>query len=202
VGIGLVALCALGVSAVSKVESRLSLEALPETISQNSKGYADVEAGSTETGVVTDASVGALVKAWPQTVLLTLYRPFLWEARSMLMLLAALENLVLLVFTVRALGQLLTTPQALARAFRSPMWLMCVLFVALFSLGVGASTPNLGSISRYRVPALPFLMAALIIVEHCCRVPRPGPRRPAAANGRHPVRPAARRVSPARGRRN
>jgi hypothetical protein len=151
--------------------------------------------------VVTDASVGGLIRAWPQTVLLTLYRPFLWEARSVLMLLAALENLGLLIFTVRALGQLLTTPQALARAFRSPMWLMCVLFVALFSLGVGASTPNLGSISRYRLPVLPFLMAALIIVEHCSRVPRPAPGRLAPGNPSYPLRPAARRVCPARGQR-
>lgn len=40
-----------------------------------------------------------------------------------------------------------------------------LLFVALFTLGLGVSTPNLGNISRYRLPMLPFFIAVLAIAE-------------------------------------
>jgi hypothetical protein len=46
-----------------------------------------------------------------------------------------------------------------------PMFLTSVCFVLLFALGVGASTPNLGTISRYRIPLIPFFMAAAAVVD-------------------------------------
>ncbi len=52
------------------------------------------------------------------------------------------------------------------RAWREPMFLTCLIFVSIFSLAVGVSTPNLGTISRYRIPLLPFFVGALTILEY------------------------------------
>ncbi|MCA1554934.1 MAG: hypothetical protein LC737_11195, partial [Chloroflexi bacterium] len=54
-------------------------------------------------------------------------------------------------------------------------FLTCVIFTLLFALLVGPATPNLGTLSRYRVPLMPFFIGTLAILEHAywqVRTPR------------------------------
>ena len=50
-------------------------------------------------------------------------------------------------------------------AITAPLFLACVVFVVVFGCTVGIAQLNLGTVSRYRIPLLPFLVAALVIVE-------------------------------------
>jgi hypothetical protein len=115
--------------------------------------------------VFASPSWGGLLAATPGALVVSLFRPFAWEAPGVLGLLAAAENTVLLLLTVRAVALLRRRRGALREVLRAPMFLTCLVFVVLFGIGVGASTPNLGTVSRYRVPLLPFFVGMLAIVE-------------------------------------
>jgi hypothetical protein len=109
-----------------------------------------------------------MILLWPQAVSFTLFRPFLWEwSGSPLILAAALENTVLIMLTARATILALWHPRVLFAALRTPLFGTCLIFVALFAYGVGLSSPNLGTVSRYRIPVVPFFIGSLAIFEAC-----------------------------------
>jgi hypothetical protein len=101
---------------------------------------------------------GILVST-PKAVASTLFRPFAWEGDSVFYGLAALENLGLLLILLPAGWDWLhrrraPLPFALALALLG----YCLAMAAL----VGLSTPNLGTLSRYRAPWLPLLVYLLV----------------------------------------
>ncbi|MBX0289933.1 hypothetical protein K3G63_05750 [Hymenobacter sp. HSC-4F20] len=95
----------------------------------------------------------------PQAVFNTLARPWPWEGGSVLYVLAGLENLGLLLLLGVAVwsvlrGQLGHMPFALVFA----LLLYCLILAAL----LGLTTPNLGTLNRYRVTFLPFLLVLVL----------------------------------------
>jgi hypothetical protein len=132
--------------------------------------YRKIDAGSTVLDEShekhSDSSTFGLIALWPESVVFCLYRPFLWEGfRSPVILLASLENTVLLLLSLRALWHALISPRVLAASMRSSLFLCCLLFVLLFAFAVGLATPNFGTVSRYRIPVIPFFIGVLAIFE-------------------------------------
>jgi hypothetical protein len=161
----IVAVCAF----VARSEQRFVVsESVLQDFAKERQKYVDQSGGSTvidkETRI--DARSGLAVLAfWPEAMLLALYRPYLWEGlASPTMFFASLENSVLLILTVR-LVLLNMNRASVADAVRSPVLLECLIFVAVFSFGVGFSTPNLGSVSRYRLPMVPYFIGFVTIME-------------------------------------
>lgn len=160
VGLALATASLAAVHYLSLVDARMNISTLPTTLSGAASAYGG------DSSVATTTSWTGLLASWPSAVVLTLYRPFIWEARNLLQLLAALENLGLLILSGRAIVLMVRSKAVAAHVVRQPMFLACVIFVLLFSLGIGASTPNVGSISRYRIPLIPFMFGILIIIEY------------------------------------
>ncbi|GAB2967995.1 hypothetical protein GCM10027048_43520 [Hymenobacter coalescens] len=101
----------------------------------------------------------SILRYTPKAVASTLFRPFAWEGDTVFYGFAALENLALLILTAAALWDCFQQrwaplPFALALALLT----YCLLLAAL----VGLSTPNLGTLSRYRAPWLPLLVYLLV----------------------------------------
>lgn len=42
----------------------------------------------------------------------------------------------------------------------------CFLFALLFALFVGATTPNFGTLVRYKIPAMPFYVLAIFLIRN------------------------------------
>ncbi|MDQ5851136.1 MAG: hypothetical protein M3380_03500, partial [Chloroflexota bacterium] len=162
--IGLIIASPLAITMVGILQPEFSFASLPAALAEESRSYEF--AGVTQPLVSFDPSWSGLLRAWPLAMIVTLYRPFIWEAPGPLGIFAALENLVLLILTLRAIFKVFSNFSILAKASRSSTFLLCLIFVAIFGLGVGLSTPNLGTISRYRIPMIPFFMAALTILEY------------------------------------
>lgn len=104
-------------------------------------------------------TAGSILRNTPKAIFSALFRPFAWEGDSMYYGFAALENLGLLLLTLLALrdvvrGRRAPLPFVLALALLT----YCLLLAAL----VGLSTPNLGTLSRYRAPWLPLLVYLLV----------------------------------------
>jgi len=106
--------------------------------------------------------LGMLEKA-PAGVNVTLFRPYLWEARKPIVMISALEALLYLVFTIVAIVR--NNPiRMVQRIFTDETLQFCLLFTLVFAFAVGISTSNFGSLVRYKIPCLPFYTAFLIIL--------------------------------------
>ncbi|HEX8349387.1 MAG TPA: hypothetical protein VF598_05465, partial [Hymenobacter sp.] len=153
--------------------SKIVSEYLYETgVKQNGSAYSLGEQDGTLTG---------MVKLVPQAIVVSLYRPFLWEVRNPVMLLSSLEALVFLVFTLRIIirSGLFKT---LSLIIRTPALTLCFIFALTFSGTVGVVSANFGTLVRYKIPMIPFYVAGLYITQSMS-VPRRQAARVAKAQG-------------------
>ena len=94
----------------------------------------------------------------PQALMSGIFRPFVWEAHDVVSFVAALENLVL---TFLALLSIPSAPKILKNSNR--LLILAVLtYIFMLSIFLALSTPNLGTLSRYKVGFLPFLVFLLV----------------------------------------
>lgn len=112
-----------------------------------------------------DFSPAGMLRKAPLAINVTLFRPYLWEAHNVVMLLSALESLATLLLTIwviykAGIGNLIK--YVLAR----PIISFCLLFALAFSFAVGISTYNFGSLVRYKIPMFPFYIAGLFILRY------------------------------------
>ncbi|GAB3825223.1 hypothetical protein [Hymenobacter jeollabukensis] len=101
----------------------------------------------------------SILRHTPKAIASTLFRPFAWEGDTVFYGFAALENLGLLLLAALAAWDWAHRRRApLPFLVALGLLLYCLLMAAL----VGLSTPNLGTLSRYRAPWLPLLVYLLL----------------------------------------
>lgn len=110
-----------------------------------------------------DPSIGGMVAVFPRAVNVSLFRPYLWETRKPIVVPSALESFFTLCFTLLVLFKV-GLGRTLRSIFADPVILFCLIFAIIFAFAVGFSTLNFGSLARYKIPALPFYFAAMIIL--------------------------------------
>ena len=79
------------------------------------------------------------------------------------MLLTALESLGFLMLTCYIV---LKRGTSIFRAFGNPDVAFCLVFSLVFAFAVGISTFNFGTLSRYKIPIMPFFLMALTLILH------------------------------------
>lgn len=108
-------------------------------------------------------SLGGQLASAPLALVSTLFRPFLFEIKNPLMLLSGLENTVLLVLMVRAVRS--SWGSVLRTILDSPLLLFSAAFVIVFGVAVGLVTTNMGTLSRYRLPLVPFYVTLVLALD-------------------------------------
>ena len=121
--------------------------------------------GSTyDLGEMEDGLMGYILKI-PAAINVSLFRPYLWEAKNPIMLLSALESSVLLYLTIRLFYK---------RKFKKTIALLSsdvnlqffLIFGLLFSFFVGVTTYNFGSLVRYKIQGYPFYILAILLLYY------------------------------------
>jgi hypothetical protein len=132
-----------------------------------------------------DGTLSGMVKLAPQAIFVSLFRPFLWEARNPVMLLSAMEATYFIWFTISILYK-----NGVLRTLRligtTPVLTLCFVFSLIFAFAVGTSTSNFGTLVRYKIPLMPFYLCGLLITQS---MSQPTRKRTAA---RPALRPALR----------
>ena len=138
-------------------------EAMIEMQRKSIIDYSNLEGGSNFENVELGFSFTGLL-ALPLGALNALLRPFIWEVRTLLQLLAALENLVVLVFVIRGFFVYFfrTTENNKLNLRFFLINMSVVVFVG--AAGVGLYSSNSGTISRYRVPVIPFFLVIPCVI--------------------------------------
>lgn len=106
---------------------------------------------------------GVLSKAH-LALLYGLYGPFLWVVKNPLMLLSALETLFFSIATLLFLWKILTKRDVFYTFVSDPILVSFFIFTIIFTIFVGLSTANYGSLVRYRIPMLPYFVSLLLII--------------------------------------
>jgi hypothetical protein len=121
------------------------------------------DAGSGYTLGDLDGSFLSMIELAPQAVNVSLFRPYLWEVNNPLMFLSAVESLALLCFCIYVLFR---ANVRIWKCLTQPNIVFALLFAIPFAFAVGVSTFNFGTLVRYKIPMLPFLMIALGLILH------------------------------------
>lgn len=138
-------------------------------------------------------SLGGQLVSAPLALVSSLFRPFIFEVRNPLMLFSALENTVMLILLLRAIRS--SWGSVLRTILDTPLLLFSLAFVIIFGVAVGLVTTNMGTLSRYRLPLMPFYVTMVLALDR--RVVRQTAPEPARASVRPP--PAKRKATiPAR----
>jgi hypothetical protein len=128
--------------------------------------YTGAGAGSGYTLGELDGSWVSMLRVAPQAINVSLFRPYVWEVSNPLMLLSALESMVVLLFMLPLIWR---GRQTLSYLGRNPMVVAFVIFALVFAFAVGVSSYNFGTLVRYKIPLMPFLLVAMMIVSKDAR---------------------------------
>lgn len=143
-------------------------------------------AGETHAGGASFQTPGAALV--PVGVATALFRPLIVESSNPLLAFSALE---MTVFTVLLLRGARHGRAVVEFARRNALFAMCLTFVGVFSIALGISTTNLGTLARYRAPMMPFYAMALVGMSAVARRRREPALRSrsvwSSLNGRRPA---------------
>ena len=106
-----------------------------------------------------------MLKVFPAAVNVTFFRPYVWEAKNVAMLAQALESSLFIFFTLFTLVRV-GPFRVYSLIANDSLLLMCVVFAVFFGFAVGFSSYNFGALSRYKIPCVPFYVAALFIIRY------------------------------------
>ncbi len=126
-------------------------------------------AGSGYTLGELDGSFGSMARLAPAAINVSLFRPYPWEVRNPLMAISMVESLALIVLCVYVLARV---HLRVINTWMDPTIFFCIFFALTFAFAVGVSTFNFGTLVRYKIPMLPFLVVGLLLMLDYANNPR------------------------------
>ena len=162
-----VALVAVGMLLVGKVNQDFAVDHISDSLAVKQTGWGRLKGGSSfETDEpIARTPLEQLARA-PLALVNALFRPQLFDVRSPLVLVSALE-MTYITYLVYKMFRANGFKGVMRRIYASPFLVMCTSVTVVGCTFVGLATLNFGSLSRYRVPFLPFygaLLASLMAV--------------------------------------
>jgi len=117
-----------------------------------------------------DPSISGIISVAPKAINVTLFRPYLWEANKVMIFFAAIESsLIFLYFVFVLLKNKIIF--FFIKILRDPFLFLCLSFTLIIAVFVGVSSYNFGSLVRYKIPCIPFLLITLVIAGSSKRIP-------------------------------
>lgn len=116
-----------------------------------------------------EPSISGVLSKAPIAIYSGLFRPMLWEAGSIFMVISALENTAMLLFFIIMLFKIGPVKYVVG-TLSEPMSMFGFVFAIFFSFAVGLTTANFGSLVRYKIPAIPFFLASIYIARERFRL--------------------------------
>lgn len=152
---------------LDKSAGRFSISNLEQT-TKDFQGWHTVASanGSGYTIHSTGTSFTSLLLAFPESVNVTYFRPYLWESGSIVVLISAVESLFIFLFFLRIFfikGKIFLFLRAI---FSKPFIQMTLIFALFFGFVVGFTSFNFGALGRYKIPSMPFFVGFMVMVSY------------------------------------
>jgi hypothetical protein len=155
----------LSLADLSKIIPENSVNTIAENILTTQKNYiltTPDDGALLDYGEITPTLAGILV-TMPKALVASLFRPFLWEARKVTSLIAAVEGTFIFCLTIFVFFK-----KGILFTFKTIVSDSTIFFALIFSLtfatAIGLNCFNLGTLVRYKIPCLPFYILSLILI--------------------------------------
>ncbi len=110
-----------------------------------------------------DGSFASALYLAPSAIYAGLFRPQIFEARNVVMIMSGLENLILLGLTV-----IILIRPGIRKVFRivktNSYIKFCLIFCLMLAFIIGLTTANFGALVRFKIPIFPFYLSSLFII--------------------------------------
>ena len=156
----------LAVKRIGQENHRYNLEKLSFTAESTARWLSYVSEKQDGSGYSLgdfDYSPAGIFRKTPAAIWVTLFRPYLWEVKNVVMLFSAIESLILLIFTAVVIVSVILRGR-ISQLFSNPIVVFCLVFSITFAFAIGISTYNFGTLVRYKIPMMPFYLIALFIL--------------------------------------
>jgi hypothetical protein len=112
-----------------------------------------------------EPTLGGMLSKLPQAINVTLFRPYVWESRKIIVLLNALESLALFYLTIKVVFRV-GFKRIIVSIGQNPTIQFTLLYSLVFAFAVGISSYNFGTLSRYKIPCIPFYLLSLLLIYY------------------------------------
>lgn len=161
----------VAIAAISSTFITFDAQAQEEEVLKNVEFFSNTYRASAEEGsaaaytnVQIDPSVSGIIKGIPEVIMTIFFRPYIWEAKSMILFISMIESCFFLILTLMVLfkGKIFGF---LGFIFKNPVMIFCLVISLVLGLIVGFTTFNFGTIIRYKIPCMPFFCMMLLIAN-------------------------------------
>lgn len=173
IGGGFAALSLLG-SSMGKFAINKMLETASVTQKDLKQDY--YQGSSFDIGDFEPTVPGMMAKA-PAAMAVGLFRPYVWEARNIVMVASGLENLCYLLLAILLGFRIIVSPRRFFRVLSDyPVLTFLLCYTLFFSVMVGLSTSNFGALVRFKIPFMSSYIALLLVLQVLLKVKQRQPR--------------------------
>jgi hypothetical protein len=153
---------------ITKDNEKYKLSNLTSTAKRTSEWlhYVSVNEGGSvySLGDSFDDSFTGMLGKFPLAVNVTLFRPYIWESKNIVMFISSLESSYFMLFTLSIIFRLgVYETYKIIKA--NNVLIFSFVFSLVFAYAVGISTNNFGTLVRYKIPLIPFYLSSLYILE-------------------------------------
>jgi hypothetical protein len=150
------------VALISSLRPNFYPSRIMQVVVSNNREFASISnAGDVIEYPSLEPTISSILSNTPRAVISAIFRPFIWEAQAIFQWLIAIENLFLLILLITSIGKI----TLLVKSDQRLLLCSVLLYVVALSAFLALSTPNFGTLSRYRISFLPFFFL-LITIEN------------------------------------
>ena len=110
-------------------------------------------------------TIGGMITLFPAAVNVTFFRPYLWESKKTIVLFSAIEAFLFLFLTLKIFFKV-GVVKVWQTISDDPTIQFCLVFSIIFAFAVGISSYNFGTLSRYKIPCMPFYAIAMVLIYY------------------------------------
>jgi hypothetical protein len=111
-----------------------------------------------------EPTISGVVKKIPAALANVFFRPYPWESKNIVLLFSMFESFFFLLLFIRILLKSKIV-FFLVGIFKNPIYIFFFFYVFTFGIIVGLTTFNFGAIIRYKLPAMPFFVSLLFLLN-------------------------------------
>lgn len=153
----------VGPQYLSGTSSKYNLESLEWRVKGFHTYHTEVGGSIYSLGEMEYTAAG-VVKKIPAAINVTFFRPYLWEVRSPVVFVAALESLLLLALTIYMLFYFRF--RIFKIIWKEPILLTFLLYSLIFGFVVGFTSYNFGALVRYKIPIYSLFVFLFFYLYH------------------------------------
>lgn len=112
-----------------------------------------------------DYSLAGIIRKAPLALAITLFGPFVWQIRNVVMLMSGAESLIFLYYFITVFINV-RAYRALSVLTKDHIIMFCLPFVIAIGIAVGMTSFNYGALVRYKIPILPFFVVLISVTRY------------------------------------